>query len=105
MNFQPVEAKLRDRLGRLEERLVFLTKDMSKSHSADSAEQAVERENDEVIEGIGRETQSAIADVRAALARISAGSYGTCSRCGKAINPDRLDVLPETVCCVSCAAN
>jgi hypothetical protein len=41
---------------------------MSSSHSADSGEQAVERENDEVLEGIGQEAQTSIQHVRAALA-------------------------------------
>ena len=103
MNLQLVEAKLKAKLEQLEDRLAHIKKDMSKSHSADSAEQAVERENDEVLGGIGQETQSAIADIRAALVRISDGTYGVCAACGKAINPDRLDVLPATPCCVTCA--
>lgn len=105
MNIQLVEAKLNEKLAQLEERLAHLKKDMSKSHSADSSEQAVERENDEVLEGIGQETESAIQDVRAALVKISEGSYGNCSRCGAAINPQRLEALPETGHCVTCAGD
>jgi RNA polymerase-binding transcription factor len=105
MDLQLVEAQLKEKLEQLEDRLAHVNKDMSKSHSADSSEQAVERENDEVLEGIGQETQVAIQDIRAALARIGEGSYGTCSDCGEAINPDRLEVLPETTHCVSCAAS
>lgn len=103
MDLQKVEAQLTETLGELEQRLAHVKKDMSKSHSADSSEQAVERENDEVLEGIGQETQAAIQDIRAALARISEGNYGSCSKCGEAINPERLEALPETVHCVSCA--
>ena len=103
MNLQQIEAKLTGSLEELEERLANVNKDMSKSHSADSSEQAVERENDEVLEGIAQETQAAIQDVRAALARIGEGSYGECAKCGEAINPERLEALPETVHCVSCA--
>lgn len=103
MNLQSIEAKLRKQLALLEERLAHVKKDMSQSHSSDSAEQAVERENDEVLGGIGEETRSAIADIHAALTKISAGTYGVCSRCGKAINPDRLDVLPAAAHCMSCA--
>lgn len=104
MKFQKEEAKLRERLVQLEERLDHVTKDMSKSHSPDFAEQATERENDEVLGGIGQEAQTSIQHIRAALARISAGTYGSCASCGKPINPERLDALPETVHCVSCAA-
>ena len=105
MNLQLVEAKLNERLEQLEDRLGHVKKDMSKSHSADSSEQAVERENDEVLEGIGHETESAIEDIRAALAKISAGTYENCSNCGEAINPERLEAIPETGHCVSCAGD
>lgn len=103
MNTQKIEAILTEKLAELEERLVHVKKDISKSHSADSSEQAVERENDEVLEGIGQETESAIEDIRVALARISDGTYGDCSSCGEAINPERLEALPEAVHCVDCA--
>lgn len=103
MNVQDVEVKLREKLEQLEERLDHVKKDMSKTHSADFAEQVTERENDEVLEVIGDEAQSSILSIRAALARISDGSYGICNRCGEAINPERLAVLPETAVCVGCA--
>ena len=67
MNFKKVEADLRARLTQIEERLAHVTKDISSSHSADSGEQAVERENDEVLEGIGQEAQTTIQHIRAAL--------------------------------------
>jgi DnaK suppressor protein len=103
MNVTNVEARLRDRLALLEARLAHVTKDMSSNHSADSGEQAVERENDEVLEGIGQETQASMQHIRAALARIDAGTYGLCARCGDAINPARLEAVPEAVVCVSCS--
>lgn len=103
MQQQQIEASLKEKLAQLEDRLAHVKRDMSKSHSADSSEQAVERENDEVLQGIGQETQSAIQDIHAALVRISEGTYGSCSACGEAINPERLVALPETTHCVSCA--
>lgn len=103
MSFKKVEADLRERLTQLEERLAHVTKDMSSSHSADSGEQAVERENDEVLEGIGQEAHASIQQICAALARIDAGTYGVCASCGEAIKPARLEALPEAVTCVSCA--
>jgi DnaK suppressor protein len=103
MKVTNVEARLRDRLALLEARLAHVTKDMSSNHSADSGEQAVERENDEVLEGIGQETQASMQHIRAALARIDAGTYGLCARCGDAINPARLEAVPEAVVCVSCS--
>lgn len=104
MDYQQVEVRLTEKLRELDGRLTEIKKDMGKSHSADSEEQAAERENDEVLEAIDQETQSSIREVRSALARIKDGTYGICTGCGKAINPERLEALPETSLCVSCAA-
>jgi RNA polymerase-binding transcription factor DksA len=45
-----------------------------------------------------------LADVDAALARIAAGSYGYCERCGQAVAGDRLLARPTARTCISCAA-
>lgn len=103
MSITTVEATLRARLAQLEERLAHVAKDLGSSHSADSSEKAVERENDEVLAGIGQETRASIQQIRAALARIEAGKYGICVLCGEAIKPARLEAIPETVVCVGCA--
>mgnify|MGYP001088980676 CR=1 FL=1 len=42
-------------------------------------------------------------ELRAALARIEDGTYGTCVRCGAVISAERLDVLPATPFCRHCA--
>ena len=41
-------------------------------------------------------------DVRAALARIGDGVYGTCLRCEGEINPKRLAALPWARFCLAC---
>lgn len=38
-----------------------------------------------------------------ALDRVSEGNYGRCESCGAKIDPERLDILPTTTQCVSCA--
>lgn len=38
-----------------------------------------------------------------ALDRLNAESYGRCERCGNKIDPERLEILPETTLCVNCA--
>lgn len=38
-----------------------------------------------------------------ALDRLSAESYGRCQHCGNRIDPERLEILPETTLCVDCA--
>lgn len=42
-------------------------------------------------------------EVRAALGRIDAGTFGRCENCGTDIPPERLDILPYVRYCVPCA--
>ena len=97
------EQLLRERLAELEHRLSRIRRDQAQEHSSDSAEQAQERENDEVVDAIGEETRVAIAATRAALDRVAEGSYGICENCGKPIAPARLAALPEATLCINCA--
>ena len=36
-------------------------------------------------------------------ARVDAGTYGACERCGDPIAPDRLMALPAAATCIACA--
>jgi RNA polymerase-binding protein DksA len=49
-----------------------------------------------------RATQQ-LALVEAALARLGAGTFGRCTRCGKPIAPERLEALPWAEHCIECA--
>ena len=49
------------------------------------------------------ETRSTLADIDAAEQRLAVGLYGTCTICGCEIAAERLDALPATPTCVSCA--
>ena len=46
-----------------------------------------------------------LAEVDAALARVDAGTYGACERCGRAIGEPRLEALPAARTCIACAAD
>ena len=96
-------AALRQRLGELQGRLAGVTRDITKTLSSDFAEQATERENDDVLEEIARETQISIRHLKAALQRIDDGTYGICVSCGEDISAARLRVIPEATLCVDCA--
>jgi DnaK suppressor protein len=48
--------------------------------------------------------QEMLADVDRAVAKIDAGTYGTCDRCGEAIAPERLEARPWSQLCLSCAS-
>lgn len=69
----------------------------------DSEEQATLREQDEVLLRLDESSVREIADIRAALDRIAAGRYGTCSECGEDIGDARLTALPYTSRCIDCA--
>jgi DnaK suppressor protein len=51
-----------------------------------------------------RNSQALLNQVDGALARLDAGTYGICRRCGKEINPRRLEALPYATLCVDCQA-
>ena len=44
-----------------------------------------------------------LADVDAALERRTAGGYGVCESCGRAIAPERLAARPAARTCIDCA--
>ena len=103
MNKDKSRAALEAKLADLDTRLAGVTKDITKTLSSDFAEQATERENDDVLEEIGKETQLSIAHIRAALQRLDDDSYGYCASCGGDIGEGRLDAIPEATHCVNCA--
>jgi DnaK suppressor protein len=41
-------------------------------------------------------------DVEAALAKMERGTYGTCERCGNAIDVERLEAIPWARLCMPC---
>jgi len=77
--------------------------DLARSHSADFAEQAQQRQNDEVLEALLAEALAAQRQVTHAQERLAAGSYGQCLRCAQAIAPARLQAMPMAEYCVACA--
>lgn len=46
--------------------------------------------------------ENKLQDIQTALRSIEKGSYGTCARCGKPIEPGRLEVKPDATLCVNC---
>ncbi|MBI3910839.1 MAG: TraR/DksA C4-type zinc finger protein [Armatimonadetes bacterium] len=66
-------------------------------HEADVATETFLREQDQAIQ---RSLQDELHQVEAALNRIQDGTYGRCERCGKPIDPERLELLPYVTLCV-----
>lgn len=98
--------RLESRRDELRKRLASVRADLTRKReplSADFADQATQRENDEVLEGIGRSTEIELGQLDQALRRIDSGDYGKCARCGAGIESARLDAVPYTDRCSSCA--
>lgn len=53
--------------------------------------------------GLRSAVLSQLEEVDAALARIATGSYGTCTRCGRAVGAGRLEARPSAPLCIDCA--
>jgi DnaK suppressor protein len=70
----------------------------------DFADQAIQRSNDEVLEGIRDSANSELSQIERALTRLSAGRYGRCEHCGAEIASQRLVAVPYAERCASCAA-
>ena len=96
-------AMLHERKAWLEKSLDQIEETLDTQPSKDFEDRATEREGDEVLEGMGLSGQHEIRMIKAALARMDAGEYGDCVKCGSEISEDRLDVLPFTPFCRKCA--
>ncbi|HDR27121.1 TraR/DksA family transcriptional regulator [Rhodovulum sp.] len=97
------KRQLFNRLAELDGRLHDIEAELDTHQSKDWGELAVEREEDEVLEGMGSSSLAEVKQINAALARIEDGSYGYCVRCGEEISEERLDVVPATPFCRICA--
>jgi RNA polymerase-binding transcription factor DksA len=53
---------------------------------------------------LAADARAALDDVDAALARLDAGTYGTCTVCDGPIAIARLEALPATSTCIGCAS-
>jgi RNA polymerase-binding protein DksA len=102
----PLRERLLERLAALERRMHRIKGDLrheTEPLEVDFAEQAVQRENEEVLEGLDEAGHRELEAIRAALARLESGTYGTCLECGEAIAIERLRAVPTASRCVACA--
>ena len=58
-----------------------------------------EREKNAVLIGV---LERRLSDIDTALKSMEKGEYGICQRCGKQIEPERLEVKPDATMCLSC---
>lgn len=97
------KAQLQARKAELLTRMAEVDHELDSHSSKDWEEMATEREDDEVLEHIGTAAQGEVRRIDAALARVDAGDYGVCVKCGADIAEERLDIVPFTPFCSACA--
>jgi RNA polymerase-binding transcription factor DksA len=95
------EKKLSERKKKLEEQDPF--KDSKRlTDNASSDADAAEQFGHATVEGLKKEIDRKLVQVRKALTRTKLGKYGICEKCGQMIDTDRLTVFPEATLCVKC---
>ena len=85
--------------GTLVEETGELVSGSADQHMADTATETVDREIDYTLE---EHDERLLEAIDAALARIDAGTYGTCVNCGRSIAPERLEAMPWATLCIDC---
>jgi DnaK suppressor protein len=101
--YHALRATLQNTLTHLQQRLQKVEQNLRQTPEPDSEERAISRENDDVLERLDKSDREEIRQLQEALARIDAGTYGLCTRCGKSITPARLAALPYASTCITCA--
>ena len=72
-----------------------------RDHMADQGSATFERELDMTLDD---NVRAALDEVRKALARVDAGTYGVCERCQSEIADSRLEAMPTANLCITCKA-
>ena len=104
MDVTKLRQSLVSRLGELGHRVHDYEGALREPLEADFAEQAAQMEGDEVTENLENAAILEAEQIKAAVGRIDAGSYGKCESCGREINPKRLQALPYATDCIDCAS-
>jgi DnaK suppressor protein len=71
----------------------------TRGHSADEADALADSERNDLVLGNSR---TLLEQVKAALQRLDDGTYGYCLRCGKPIEPRRLEAIPYVEYDIEC---
>ena len=107
MDLDKVKDHLKERKAELQDRLDRLarhTRHREEPLPQDFAEQAVELENQELMEALDTEIADEVRQIERALVRIEEDEYLYCAGCGEDIPEARLQAIPTTQLCVDCAS-
>lgn len=96
------KQRLLARKAELVERLFKIEDQLDDTPNPDAEERAVEREDDEMLEGLGNAGKQELQKIENALSRIQKGTFGICVKCGDEISDARLDIVAYAVKCRHC---
>lgn len=105
---KPIETFLKKEKVETEQKMVEITKEDPFSDTDRLTDNAAI--DTEVKEQVGHERAEALklemsrnlVRIRKALTKIKIGNYGTCEKCAKMIDTDRLAVMPTAELCLAC---
>jgi DnaK suppressor protein len=101
-----LEGQLIDRRDEIIKRLHSIDLDKKKVNGPLSAkfdDQAVSMQNNEVVDEIDNIDRKELGEIKSALERIKAETYGICIECGEKISDNRLKALPYAPLCLECS--
>jgi len=104
--YQSIRKQLESKRKKLENQIKRFKKRpgrMKQAVNPDFQEQAVERQSDEVADYLDQKAHLELQKINEALNRMEHDQYGICVSCGKRILIKRLEALPYTDRCISCA--
>ena len=97
---EEIGAELRVRIAALAEPLELGAAQGFGKRIGDGTTEAIRRLTDI---GVGSSFEERLERVERALEKLDEGSYGTCDTCATQIPQPRLQAMPESVLCVTCA--
>ena len=105
MSYEAIKEKLIEKRDYLEQRLSRTQKHIKHEDgppNQDFAEQATERQHEDVIYGLDEAARAELQQIKTALHRIENDEYGICQVCGEQIPYERLEAVPFTPYCKNC---
>ena len=104
MNIKERRDQIETRIAELTGQIKKISDDLDQPLPAHLEDQAIDLEDDEVLERLGQANQQELRLLNDALGRIADGTYGICAKCGENISQARLDAVPYALICRDCAA-
>lgn len=95
-------TRLQARKAELDERLHKIEDQLDDTPDPDAEERAVEREDDEMLEGLGNAGKKELQKIQNALSRMENETFGICTKCGEEISDARLDIVAYATKCRHC---